>query len=140
MVSSTTLAPTILDDTILKIIEAVGDKLHDRLKNVSNQIQAVYKNIDDNSLLTRKLQKKFQARALSLKNEIQKINKFREEERHYEISGITKENAILKGKITSAIDDFEILHSSFATTQSIYFKNLLDSMTCMIYLLVQTHP
>ena len=60
-----------------------------------------------------------------------------EEERHYEISGIAKENATLKGKITSAMDDFETLLSSFVTTQSIHFKNLLDSMTRMIDLLVQ---
>ena len=31
------------------------------------------------------------------------------EERHYEISGIAKENAILKGKIASAIEEFETL-------------------------------
>ena len=37
-VSSITLAPTISDDTILKIIEAIGDELHDRLKKISNQI------------------------------------------------------------------------------------------------------
>ena len=69
-VSSPTLATTISDDTILKITKAVGDELHDRLKKISNQIQAVYKNVDDNSMLTRKLQKKFQARALSLENKI----------------------------------------------------------------------
>ena len=69
IVSSTTIAP-ISDDTILKITEAVGDELHDRLKKISNQIQAVYKNFDDNSLLTRKLQKKFQGRATSLENKI----------------------------------------------------------------------
>ena len=57
----------------------------------------MYKNVDDNSLLIGKLQKKFQARILSLENIIEKINKFMEEERHYEISGIAKENATLKG-------------------------------------------
>ena len=126
-VSSTTLAP-ISDDIILKITEAIRDELHDRLKKISNQIQAVYKNVDDNSLLTRKLQKKFQDKAIILENEIQKINKFIEEKRHYEISGIAKENATLKDKITSAMDDFEILMSSFTTNQSIHFKNLLDSV------------
>ena len=50
------------------------------------------------------------------------------EERHYKISGITKENATLKDKITSAMDDFETLISFFITNQSIHFKNLLDSV------------
>ena len=76
----TTPSPTISDEAIGKITEAIRDELHDRLKKISNQIQVVYKNIDDNSLLTRKLQKKFQAKALSLKNAIEKINKFTEEE------------------------------------------------------------
>ena len=57
-VPSTTPSPTILDDTIGKITEAIGDELHDRLKKISNQIQVVYKNIGYNSLLTGKLQKK----------------------------------------------------------------------------------
>ena len=55
----TTPSPTISDEAIGKITEAIGDELHDRLKKISNQIQAVYKNVDDNSLLTEKLQKKF---------------------------------------------------------------------------------
>ena len=55
IVSSTILAPTISDDTILKITESIGDELYDRLKKISNQIQVVYKNVDDNSLLTEKL-------------------------------------------------------------------------------------
>ena len=63
-----------------------------------------------------------------------------EEERHYEISSIAKENATLKEKITSVMEDFETLLSSFATTQGIYFKNLLDSMSRLLDLLVQTHP
>ena len=96
-VPSTTPSPTISDDTIGKITEAIGDELHDRLKKIFNQIQAVYKNVDDNSLLSEKLQKKFQAHALSFENAIEKINKFMEEERHYEISRIAKENATLKG-------------------------------------------
>ena len=96
IVPSSTPSSIISDDTILKITKAVEDELHDRLKKIFNQIQAVYKNVDDNSLLTEKLQKKFQARAISLESEIQKINKFMEEERHYEISGIAKKNATLK--------------------------------------------
>ena len=57
-VPSPTPSPIISDDIIGKITEAIGDELHDRLKKISNQIQAVYKNVDDNSLLTKKLEKK----------------------------------------------------------------------------------
>ena len=139
IVSSTTIQ-LILDDTILKISEAIGDELYDRLKKISNQIQAGYKYVDDNSLLTGKLQKKFQTRATSLENEIQKITKFMEEERHYEIVGIVKEIDTLKGKITSAMEEFESLLSAFSTQQSVHFKDLLNSMTHLIDLLVRTHP
>ena len=52
-----------------------------------------------------------------------------EEERHYKISRIAKKNVTLKGKITSAIEEFETLMSSFTTNQAIYFKNLLDSVS-----------
>ena len=110
---SSTPSFTISDDTIEKITEAIGDELHDRLKKISNQIQAVYKNVDDNSLHTEKLQKKLQARALSLESAIEKINLFLEEERHYKIFRLAKKNAILKEKITSAIEEFETLMSSF---------------------------
>ena len=55
-------------------------------------------NIDDNNLLTAKLQKKFQARALSLENALEKINTFMDEEHHLYISGITKENTTLRVK------------------------------------------
>ena len=96
-VPSTTLSPIISDEAIGRITEAIGDELHDRLKKISNQIQAVYRNVDDNNLLTRKLQKKFQAQALSLENAIEKINQFMKEEWHYEISEIAKKNATLKG-------------------------------------------
>ena len=69
-IPSTTPSPTISDEAIGRITEAIGDELHDRLKKISNQIQVVYKNVDNNSLLTEKLQKKFQAQALSLENAI----------------------------------------------------------------------
>ena len=93
--------------------------------------------MDDNSLHIRKLQKKFQARALSLESAIERINKFMEEERHYEISEIAKKNAILKGQIASAIEEFETLMSSFATNQAIHFKNLLDSVSRLLDLMAQ---
>ena len=54
----------------MKISKAVGDDLHDRLKKIFNQIQAIYKHVDDNNLLIGKLQKKFQIRATSLEKEI----------------------------------------------------------------------
>ena len=60
-----------------------------------------------------------------------------DEERHYEISRIAKENAILKGMITSTKEEFEILISSFATNQSIHFKNLLDSISRLLDLMAQ---
>ena len=113
--SSTTPSPTISDEAMGKITEAIGDELHDRLKKISNQIQAMYKNVDDNSLLTRKLQKKFQARALSLENAIEKINKFMKEEQHYEIFEIAKENTTLKRQIASAVEEFETLMTFFTT-------------------------
>ena len=115
----TTPSPIISDEAIGRIIEAIGDELHDRLKKISNQIQAVYKNVDDNSRLTEKLQKKFQAQALSLKNSIEKINKFMEEVRHYKIFWIAKENATLKGQIASTVEEFETLMTSFSINQSI---------------------
>ena len=93
--------------------------------------------MDDNSLLTEKLQKKFKARALSLESAIEKINKYMEEERHYEISRIAKKNATLKGKITSAIEEFKTLMSSFVTNQAIHFKNLLDSISRLFDLMAQ---
>ena len=55
----TTPSPTIFDEAVGRITEVIGDELHDRLKKISNQIQAVYKNVDKNSLLIEKLQKKF---------------------------------------------------------------------------------
>ena len=58
-IPSTTSSPIISDEAIERITEAIGDELHDRLKKISNQIQVVYENVDDNSLLTEKLQKKF---------------------------------------------------------------------------------
>ena len=91
-------------------------------------------------MLMEKLQKKFQDRAISLKNEIQKINKYMKEKRQYEINSIAKENATLKRKITSAMDDLKTLMSSFTINQSIHFKNLLDSMARMIDLLASQHP
>ena len=93
--------------------------------------------MDANSLLTRKFQKKLQARDSSLESAIEKINKFMEEERHYEIFGLAKKNATLKEKITSAIEEFETLMSSFATNQAIHFKNLLDSISRLLDLMVQ---
>ena len=57
------------------------------------------------------------------------------EERYYEILGIAKENTTLKGKITSAIEEFETLMSSFATNQAIHFKNLLDSISRLLDLM-----
>ena len=54
-VPSTTPSPTISDDTMGKIDEAIRDEFHDRLKKISNQIQAAYKYVDDNSLLTGKI-------------------------------------------------------------------------------------
>ena len=55
-----------------------------------------------------------------------------EEERHYEISGIAKENAILKGQIASAIGEFESLLSSFAKNQMRHLSRLLDSMSMLL--------
>ena len=54
-VPSTTLSLVISDEAIGRITEAIGDELHDRLKKISNQIQAVYRNVDNNNLLTGKL-------------------------------------------------------------------------------------
>ena len=130
----------ILDDTIGKVTKAIEDELHDRLKKISNQIQAVYKNVDDNSLLMGKLQKKFQARSLSLESTIEKINQFMKEERHYEISGVTKKNATLKGQIIFAIEEFETLMSSFITNQAIHCKNHLDSISRLLDLMVLKFP
>ena len=39
---STTPSPTISNEPIGKITEAIRDELYDRLKKISNQIQAVY--------------------------------------------------------------------------------------------------
>ena len=58
-IPSTIPLPIISDEAIERITVAIGDELHDRLKKISNQIQAVYRHIDDNNLLTEKLQKKF---------------------------------------------------------------------------------
>ena len=124
----------------MKISEAVGDELHDRLKKIFSQIQAIYKHIDNNSLLTGKLQKKFQTRATSLETKIQKIAKLLDEYRHYEIAGIVKETDTLKGKITSAMEEFESLLSAFSTQQSVHFRVLLNSMKHLIDLLVRIHP
>ena len=55
IIPSTTPSSTISDEDIGRITEAIGDELHDRLKKISNQIQAAYKNVDDNSLLMEKL-------------------------------------------------------------------------------------
>ena len=132
-------SPTISDEAIGKITEAIGDELHDRLKKISNQIQTVYRNVDENNLLTRKLQKKFQARTLSLKNALEKINQFMDEERHYEISGIVKETAILKGRIASTVEEFETLLSSFADNQTTYFQQLLDSISWLLDLMTMKH-
>ena len=87
---STIPSPVISDKAIERIIATIGDELYDRLKKISNQIQVVYKHVDDNNLLTAKLQKKFQAWALSLKNALEKINKFMDEERHLEIFGLQR--------------------------------------------------
>ena len=125
----TTPSPVILDETIERITEAIGDELHERLKKISNQIQTVYRHIDDNNMLTEKLQKKFQAKALSLENAIEKINLHMEEECHYEISRIAKETAQLKGRIASAKGEFKSLLSSFAENQTTHLSQLLDSMS-----------
>ena len=93
--------------------------------------------MDDNSLLTEKLQKKFKASALSLESAIEKINKFMKEKRHCEILGIAKENAILKGQIASTIEEFETLMSSITTNQAIHFKNILDSISRLLDLMAQ---
>ena len=122
----------------MKISEAVGDDLHDILKKISSQIQAIYKHVDDNSLLTRKLQKKFQIRATSLEKEIQKISKFMDEDRHYEIAGIVKETETLKGKITSAMEEFKSLLLAFSIQQSVHFKELLNSMKHLLDILIRT--
>ena len=87
-----------------------------------------------------KLQKKFQARALSLENALEKINHFMDEERHLEISELAKENATLKGQIASAVEEFESLMSSFATNQSFHFKNLLESITRLLDLMARKFP
>ena len=71
---STIPSPIISDEAIERITEAIGEELHAKLKKISSQIQVVYKQVDDNNLLTAKLQKKFQARALSLENGLEKIN------------------------------------------------------------------
>ena len=83
----------------------------------------------------KKLQKKFQARVLSLENKIQQINKFMDEERYYKIFWLAKENATLKEKITSAVEEFETLMPSFAINQVIHFKNLLDSVSRLLDLM-----
>ena len=119
--SCTTPSPTISDEVIGRITEAIGDELHDGLKKISNLIQVVYKNVNVSSLLIGKLQKKFQSRALCLKISIQKINQFMEEERLYEISEIAKENATLKGQIASAVGEFKTLLLSFAANQTTHF-------------------
>ena len=52
-------SPVIPDEAMERITQAIGDELHAKLKRISTQIQAVYKQVDDNNLLTAKLQKKF---------------------------------------------------------------------------------
>ena len=51
------------------------------------------------------------------------------EERHYEIFGIIKEIATLKGQISSAVEEFETLLSSFADNQTTPFQQPLDSIS-----------
>ena len=63
---------------------------------------------------------------------IEKINLHMEEEYHYEILGITKENAMLKGQIASAIGEFESLLSSFVENQMMHLSRLLDSMSMLL--------
>ena len=92
----------------------------------------MYRHINDNNLLTSKLQKKFQARVLSLKNAIEKINLHMEEECHYEISEIAKETTQLKGRITSIVGEFESLLSSFAENQTMHLSQLLHSMSMLL--------
>ena len=133
-------SPVIPDEAIERITQAIGDELHAKLKKISSQIQAVYKQVDDNNLLTAKLQKKFQARALSLENALEKINTFMDEERHLHISGIAKENATLKGQIASAVEDFEQLLNSFATNQTTHFQHILDAITNLLNLMRRNFP
>ena len=92
----------------------------------------MYKNVNDNNLLTGKLQKKFQARALSLENALAKINQSMKEERYYKISRITKETATLKGRIASTVKEFETLLSSFSDNQTTHFQQLLDSKSRLL--------
>ena len=63
-----------------------------------------------------------------------------DEERHIEISRLTKENAILKGQIASAVEDFEHLLNSFAANQSTHFKTILDSITNLLNLMACKFP
>ena len=63
-----------------------------------------------------------------------------DEERYYKIFRLAKKNATLKGKIAFAIEEFEILMSSFVTNQSIHFKNLLDSISRLLYLMARNFP
>ena len=70
-----------------------------------------------------------------MENAIEKINKFMEEERHYEIFEIAKKNVELKGQIASAVKEFETLMTFFATNQSIHFTNLLDSVSRLLDLM-----
>ena len=55
-----------------------------------------------------------------------------EEEQHYEISKITKENTTLKGRIASAIGEFKSLLSSFAENQTTHLSRLLDFMSMLL--------
>ena len=61
-----------------------------------------------------------------------------DEERHLEISRLTKENITLKGQIASTVEDFERLLNSFADNQSTHFKNLLESVTRLLNLMAWT--
>ena len=128
-------SPVISDEAIERITKAIGEEMHAKLKKISSQIQAVYKQVDENSLLTAKLQKKFQACSLSLENVLEKINHFMDEERHIEISRLAKENATLKGQIASAVKDFEQLLNSFVANQTTHFKHILDSITNLLNLM-----
>ena len=62
-----------------------------------------------------------------------------EEERHYEISRIAKETATLKGRNSSAIEEFETLLLSFVNNQTTHFQQFLDSISQLLDFMAMKH-
>ena len=96
----------IQEESIEKITEAVGVHLIDKFKKVYSQVNFLYKLVDDLHGSTNKVQKKLKSNAEVIERELQKIARFYDEDRHYEIAGIVKETDSLKGKIDVALDEF----------------------------------